>query len=89
MKLEGKKNVKFEELVEIKCSAESVPLSVYAWKLNGTVMNISQAVYRIEKAKGTDTGTYTCKAINPVTGMEKEATFNLAVTGKHASAFFI
>ncbi|XP_051728974.1 carcinoembryonic antigen-related cell adhesion molecule 5 isoform X2 [Ctenopharyngodon idella] len=80
VKLEGKKNVKFEELVEIKCSAESVPLSVYAWKLNGTVMNISQAVYRIEKAKGTDTGTYTCKAINPVTGMEKEATFNLAVT---------
>lgn len=89
MRLEGKKDVKFEESVALSCFAESVPPSTYTWKLNSTGMNISLPTYTIEKAKGTDSGTYTCKATNPITGMEKETTFKLAVTGKHASAFFI
>ncbi|KTF75113.1 hypothetical protein cypCar_00035749, partial [Cyprinus carpio] len=80
VKIEGKKAVKFEELAELKCSADSVPPSIFSWKLNDTAMNSSQAVIIITKASVKNSGTYTCKAFNPITGMTKTLTHNLAVT---------
>ncbi|KTF73741.1 hypothetical protein cypCar_00031275 [Cyprinus carpio] len=79
-KVDGKKEVKFEELVKLTCSAESVPPSTYSWKLNGTAKNFSNAVLTIEKAMVTDSGLYTCEAFNPITGMMTSATHKLAVT---------
>ncbi|XP_059365050.1 carcinoembryonic antigen-related cell adhesion molecule 5-like [Carassius carassius] len=80
VKVDGKRNVKFEELVKITCSAESVPPSIYSWKHNGTAMNSSNAVITINKAKITNSGLYTCEAFNPITRMINSATHTLAVT---------
>ncbi|XP_042601017.1 carcinoembryonic antigen-related cell adhesion molecule 1-like [Cyprinus carpio] len=80
VKIEGKKAVKFEERAVLKCSADSVPPSIFSWKLNDTAMNSSQADNIIEKASVKNSGTYTCKAFNPITGMTKTMTHNLAVT---------
>lgn len=80
VKVIGKNAVKFEEGIEMSCSAESVPPSIYTWKLNDTVMNFSRAIYVIEKAKATDSGMYTCEALNPITKMTIKTTHKLAVT---------
>ncbi|KAK2887643.1 hypothetical protein Q8A67_015871 [Cirrhinus molitorella] len=80
VKIDGKNAVKFEEPAKLLCSAESVPPSIYSWKLNGTAMNISQAEINIEKAKVTNSGTYTCEAFNPITGMTETKTHKLSVT---------
>ncbi|XP_050993647.1 carcinoembryonic antigen-related cell adhesion molecule 5 [Labeo rohita] len=80
VKVEGKNAVKFEEPAKLLCFADSVPISKYSWKLNGTVMNISQAEINIEKAKVTDSGIYTCEAFNPITGKTETKTHKLAVT---------
>ncbi|XP_016313087.1 carcinoembryonic antigen-related cell adhesion molecule 8-like [Sinocyclocheilus anshuiensis] len=80
VKVDGKREVKFEELVKLTCSAESVPPSTYSWKLNGTAMNFSHAVITIEKAMVTDSGLYICEAFNPNTRMMNSATHKLAVT---------
>ncbi len=84
--VKGKNAVKFEERGELKCSADSVPPSVFSWKINGTPMNASQADIIIDKAKVTDSGIYTCEAFNPITGMTKSTKHNLAVTGKRGSS---
>ncbi|TRY94792.1 hypothetical protein DNTS_035660, partial [Danionella cerebrum] len=60
----GKKTVKFEDKVELSCSADSVPPSSFSWKLNGTSLNTSQQIYVINQAKIMDSGTYTCEAYN-------------------------
>ncbi|KAL0166960.1 hypothetical protein M9458_038804, partial [Cirrhinus mrigala] len=80
VKVDGKTAVKFEETAKLSCFADSVPPSIYSWKLNGTAMNVSQAEINIEKAKATDSGMYTCEAFNPVTGKTQTNTFKLAVT---------
>lgn len=86
MKVEAQNAVKFEEPAKLKCSADSVPPSVFSWKLNGTAMNVSQADIIIDKARVTDSGMYTCEAFNPITGMKKIMTHKLAVTGKRGSS---
>ncbi|XP_051520456.1 carcinoembryonic antigen-related cell adhesion molecule 20-like [Myxocyprinus asiaticus] len=80
VKVSGKNAVKFDEAIEISCSAESVPASTYTWKLNETMMDFSLASLRIEKASQKDSGTYTCEAHNPITGMTMKTTHKLAVT---------
>ncbi|XP_056097994.1 carcinoembryonic antigen-related cell adhesion molecule 5 [Rhinichthys klamathensis goyatoka] len=80
VKVKAKNAVKFEEAIDITCSAESVPPSMYAWKLNDTVMNFTQAIYVIEKARAADSGMYTCEALNPITGITTKTTHKLAVT---------
>ncbi|KAK7124352.1 hypothetical protein R3I94_018656 [Phoxinus phoxinus] len=80
VKVQGKNAVKFEEGIQMSCSADSVPPSMYSWKLNDTVMNYSREIYIIEKAKAADSGMYTCEALNPITGMAIKATHKLAVT---------
>ncbi|XP_052388512.1 carcinoembryonic antigen-related cell adhesion molecule 1 isoform X2 [Carassius gibelio] len=80
VKVDGKRNVKFEELVKLTCSAESFPPSTYSWKHNGTSMNSSNAVITINKAKITNSGPYTCEALNPFTKIIKSTTHTLAVT---------
>ncbi|XP_016086505.1 carcinoembryonic antigen-related cell adhesion molecule 5-like isoform X2 [Sinocyclocheilus grahami] len=78
--VKGKNAVKFEEPAELKCLADSFPPSIFSWKLNGTAMNHSRADIIIDKAKVTDSGTYTCEAFNPITRMMKTTTHKLAVT---------
>ncbi|XP_058610131.1 carcinoembryonic antigen-related cell adhesion molecule 20 isoform X1 [Onychostoma macrolepis] len=78
--VKGKTAVKFEEAADLKCSADSVPPSIFSWKLNTTAMNASQAVITIDKARVTDSGMYTCEAFNPITGITKTAKLTLAVT---------
>ncbi|XP_051992535.1 carcinoembryonic antigen-related cell adhesion molecule 5 [Xyrauchen texanus] len=80
VKVSGKNAVKFDETIEISCSAESVPASTYTWKLNETMIDFSLASLRIEKASQKDSGTYTCEAHNPITGMTMKTTHKLAVT---------
>ncbi|XDV33972.1 hypothetical protein PO909_004198 [Leuciscus waleckii] len=80
VKVKAKNAVKFEESIEIACSAASIPPSMYTWKLNDTVMNFTRAIYVIEKAKAADSGIYTCEAFNPITKMMKKTTHKLAVT---------
>ncbi|XP_067281548.1 carcinoembryonic antigen-related cell adhesion molecule 5 [Pseudorasbora parva] len=80
VQVKAKNAVKFEERIELACSSESVPPSMYRWKLNETVMNFTQAVYVIEKAKITDSGTYTCEAMNPITRNVDKKIHKLAVT---------
>ncbi|XP_026145274.1 carcinoembryonic antigen-related cell adhesion molecule 1-like [Carassius auratus] len=80
VKIEGKKAVKFEERAVLNCSADSFPPSVFTWKLNDTLLNISQADIIIDKASVKDSGSYSCEAFNSITGIAKKITHNLAVT---------
>ncbi|XP_051526623.1 carcinoembryonic antigen-related cell adhesion molecule 1-like [Myxocyprinus asiaticus] len=80
VKVNGKNAVKFDEAIDISCSADSVPASIYTWKLNETMMDFSLASLHIEKASLKDSGTYTCEARNPLTGMTMKMTHKLAVT---------
>ncbi|XP_073714663.1 cell adhesion molecule CEACAM5 [Misgurnus anguillicaudatus] len=86
VKVDGKNNVKFDEAIGLSCNADSVPPSTYTWKLNETVMNISLGRYNISKASMSDSGTYTCVARNPLTGLTLNTTHKLTVTETGASA---
>ncbi|XP_056336074.1 carcinoembryonic antigen-related cell adhesion molecule 5 [Danio aesculapii] len=80
VEVKGKHAVKFEDYVELYCTAESVPPSTYKWKLNDTALNTSQQVYIINKAEDINSGMYTCEAFNNITGKTDKTTHKLAVT---------
>uniref|UniRef100_A0A3P9K050 Ig-like domain-containing protein n=1 Tax=Oryzias latipes TaxID=8090 RepID=A0A3P9K050_ORYLA len=54
------------------CSAESSPSGTFTWRLNGSEIIGSSAEFLKEKAQSSDSGTYTCEALNTVT--KKQAT---------------
>ncbi|CAN9503578.1 unnamed protein product [Ophioblennius macclurei] len=78
-KVEGQEAVEVEDPIELACSASSQPPATYTWKFNGTVTPIKTAKYTIDKARYKDSGTYTCEAINAVTGKKSSQTFTLSV----------
>ncbi|XP_023815564.1 carcinoembryonic antigen-related cell adhesion molecule 5-like isoform X2 [Oryzias latipes] len=77
--IKGVKEVDLEGTVLLNCSASSVPLSEFTWKLNGTAVSEKSNVLTINKPKFEDSGTYTCEARNPVTGKTVTFTHVLSV----------
>uniref|UniRef100_A0A8C7XU71 Ig-like domain-containing protein n=1 Tax=Oryzias sinensis TaxID=183150 RepID=A0A8C7XU71_9TELE len=80
--IKGVKEVDLEGTVLLNCSASSVPLSDFTWKLNGTAVSEKSNVLTINKPKFEDSGTYTCEARNPVTGKVVTFTHVLSVKGE-------
>lgn len=78
----GEKAVELNHPVKLTCSAASVPPANFTWKLNGTMTNVKTAVYAIDKAVYNSAGTYTCMALNSVTGKTTTYNHTLSVKGK-------
>lgn len=82
----AKKAVEVNQLVELTCSAASVPPANYTWKLNGTATTTTAAVFVVARATYQDTGTYTCEARNIITRKTTSNTHNLSVRGERRHA---
>lgn len=78
----AKKAVEVNQLVELTCSAASVPPANYTWKLNGTATTTTAAVFVVARATYQDTGTYTCEARNIITSKTTSTNHNLSVRGE-------
>ncbi|XP_066539310.1 hemicentin-1-like [Hoplias malabaricus] len=70
VKIEAPVEVEESESVTLGCVAESVPEAVYSWAFNATSTNTNTTGYsfKVEQAKFSDSGNYTCTALNNVTG---------------------
>ncbi|XP_049607757.1 carcinoembryonic antigen-related cell adhesion molecule 5 [Syngnathus scovelli] len=69
----GQSAVEVGDAIQLRCSADSVPAANFTWKFNATLTEVKTATYAIDQAVYKNTGTYTCRAHNVVTG--KSATF--------------
>ncbi|XP_023659673.1 cell adhesion molecule CEACAM1-like isoform X2 [Paramormyrops kingsleyae] len=67
--VDGLEAVEVGNLVHLDCVVEAAPACNFTWKLNDTVKAVTTSKYIIESTAYSDTGSYTCKAWNVVTGM--------------------
>uniref|UniRef100_A0A8C7X2E1 Ig-like domain-containing protein n=1 Tax=Oryzias sinensis TaxID=183150 RepID=A0A8C7X2E1_9TELE len=72
VQIEGKDKINENDQIKLICSAESTPSATFTWRLNGSEIIGSSAEFLKEKAQRSDSGTYTCEALNTVT--KKQAT---------------
>ncbi|XP_042346407.1 carcinoembryonic antigen-related cell adhesion molecule 5-like [Plectropomus leopardus] len=56
-----------KEKLTLTCSADSKPPATYIWRLNGTKIHNS-AVFTKNNVERSDSGSYTCEAMNMITG---------------------
>ncbi|KAM4735227.1 carcinoembryonic antigen-related cell adhesion molecule 1 [Anableps anableps] len=76
--LMGPNVVKSGNNVTLSCTAESVPLSLYQWHFNGSVVS-SMSKYMTPPLTEEMSGEYTCMALNNITGKNSTASLMLTV----------
>ncbi|XP_049902002.1 carcinoembryonic antigen-related cell adhesion molecule 5-like isoform X2 [Epinephelus moara] len=81
VQITGPSEINPNENLTLTCSAESRPLANYTWILNGTEIHNS-AVFTKDNIQPSDSGIYTCEAMNDVTGRKLSANHELSVTVK-------
>ncbi|KAK2910045.1 hypothetical protein Q8A73_007760 [Channa argus] len=77
----GPDSVHVGDFTVLYCSAVSVPSLKFTWLFNEKPTNIDQAVYVIQSSHSSDSGTYTCTAVNTATGRNQTVNHNLTVIG--------
>uniref|UniRef100_A0A8C4D9N5 Ig-like domain-containing protein n=1 Tax=Dicentrarchus labrax TaxID=13489 RepID=A0A8C4D9N5_DICLA len=63
------------------CSTMSVPSASFTWLFNGEPTSFNEAVYVISSIRRSNSGTYTCSAVNAVTGQTQTVNHELTVIG--------
>lgn len=63
------------------CSTMSVPSASFMWLFNGEPTSFNEAVYVISSIRRSNSGTYTCSAVNAVTGQTQTVNHELTVMG--------
>ncbi|XP_033488144.2 cell adhesion molecule CEACAM5-like isoform X1 [Epinephelus lanceolatus] len=81
VQITGPSEIHLNENLTLTCSAESRPLATYTWILNGTEIHNS-AVFTKVNVQPSDSGIYTCEAMNDVTERKRSAVHELSVTVK-------
>ncbi|XP_078143205.1 cell adhesion molecule CEACAM2-like [Centroberyx gerrardi] len=85
VKITGPSEIEVDQTLELTCSAESVPTASYIWRLNGTEILRNSAVFTKTVTGDSDSGSYTCQAMNDVTGNTSTSGIHrLSVKGKSA-----
>uniref|UniRef100_A0A3B5MPB3 Ig-like domain-containing protein n=1 Tax=Xiphophorus couchianus TaxID=32473 RepID=A0A3B5MPB3_9TELE len=74
----GPNVVKSGNTVTFKCSAESVPPSLYQWHFNGSVVS-AMSEYTTPSLTEEMSGAYICMALNNITGKNSTASIMLTV----------
>ncbi|XP_049902007.1 carcinoembryonic antigen-related cell adhesion molecule 5-like [Epinephelus moara] len=80
VQITGPSEIHLTETFTLTCSAESRPPATYTWMLNGIKIHNS-AVFTKDNIQHSDSGIYTCEAMNDVTGRKLSADHELSVTG--------
>ncbi|XP_032373878.1 carcinoembryonic antigen-related cell adhesion molecule 6 [Etheostoma spectabile] len=79
VQIKGRSEIHLGESFTLTCSADSTPPATYIWKLNGTEIHNS-AKFTTDNAKLSDSGNYTCQAMNSITERTSIAVHGLSVT---------
>uniref|UniRef100_A0A671WCR8 Carcinoembryonic antigen-related cell adhesion molecule 6-like n=1 Tax=Sparus aurata TaxID=8175 RepID=A0A671WCR8_SPAAU len=80
VQITGPSEIHFEQTLKLTCSAESEPSATYTWTLNGTEIHNSSVFTKVI-TEISDSGNYTCQAMNHITERISSAVHHLTVTG--------
>lgn len=78
--ISGPSEIHPDQTLSLTCSAESKPAATYSWTVNGTEIHNSPVFTKVITGV-SDSGNYTCQAMNNVTGRASVAVHGLSVTG--------
>ncbi|XP_078107951.1 cell adhesion molecule CEACAM5-like, partial [Sander vitreus] len=79
VQIRGPSEIHLGESFTLTCSADSTPSATYTWILNGTEIHNS-AEFTKDDADLSDSGSYTCQAMNSITERTLSAVHGLSVT---------
>ncbi|KAK2844797.1 hypothetical protein Q5P01_011456 [Channa striata] len=77
----GPGSVHAGDLTVLYCSAVSAPSVKFSWLFNDKPTDGHEAAYVLQSSRSSDSGTYTCTAVNAATGQNRTANHDLTVTG--------
>uniref|UniRef100_A0A671WAW7 Ig-like domain-containing protein n=1 Tax=Sparus aurata TaxID=8175 RepID=A0A671WAW7_SPAAU len=77
--IKGPKSAHVGDFTMLYCSTTSVPSATFTWLFNGNPTSFHEAVYVLPSITVSDSGTYTCTAVNAVTGQTRTVTHELTV----------
>ncbi|CAK6977088.1 carcinoembryonic antigen-related cell adhesion molecule 5-like [Scomber scombrus] len=78
----GPREINVKQTLTLTCSAASTPSASYTWILNGENILYNSAVFTKDVTELSDSGNYTCRAQNEITGRTLFAEHRLSVTGR-------
>ncbi|XP_035862635.1 carcinoembryonic antigen-related cell adhesion molecule 6-like isoform X2 [Sander lucioperca] len=81
VKITGPSEIHLGASFTLTCSADSTPSATYTWILNGTEIHNS-AEFTKDNAELSDSGSYTCQAMNSITERTSTAVHGLSVTDR-------
>ncbi|XP_029958184.1 carcinoembryonic antigen-related cell adhesion molecule 5-like [Salarias fasciatus] len=80
VEISGENQIKVGSTIELSCTADSEPLAEFTWLFNETqILNSSSELIK-DNANISDSGAYTCRATNEITGKSGSAEHRLSVT---------
>ncbi|XP_053182924.1 carcinoembryonic antigen-related cell adhesion molecule 5-like [Scomber japonicus] len=80
IQITGPSEINVKQTLTLTCSAASTPSASYTWLLNGTIILYNSAVFTKNMTELSDSGFYTCRALNEITGRTRFAGHLLIVT---------
>ncbi|XP_070823047.1 cell adhesion molecule CEACAM5-like [Chaetodon trifascialis] len=85
LQITGPSEISVGQTLTLTCSAEATPSARYTWTLNGTEIHNS-SVFTEDNVELSDSGNYTCQALNNVTGRALSAVHGLSITERTSGA---
>ncbi|XP_073340738.1 cell adhesion molecule CEACAM5-like [Pagrus major] len=79
--IKGPKSTHVGDFTMLYCSTMSVPSATFTWLFNGNPTSFHEDVYILPSVTDSDSGTYTCTAVNTVTGQNRTVNHELTVIG--------
>ncbi|XP_053182920.1 carcinoembryonic antigen-related cell adhesion molecule 1 [Scomber japonicus] len=80
VQITGPSEINVKQTLTLTCSAASTPSASYTWILNGTNILNNSDVFTKDVTELSDSGNYTCRALNEITGRTSFAVHRLSVT---------
>ncbi|KAE8289014.1 Carcinoembryonic antigen-related cell adhesion molecule 5 Carcinoembryonic antigen [Larimichthys crocea] len=77
--IKGPKSVHVGDFTMLYCSTMSVPSAIFTWNFNAKPTSFNEAVYVLPSVRNSDNGTYTCTAVNAVTGQSQTVNHKITV----------
>ncbi|CAK6966295.1 carcinoembryonic antigen-related cell adhesion molecule 5-like [Scomber scombrus] len=81
VQITGPSEINVKQTLTLTCSAASTPSASYTWILNGTNILYNSDVFTKNMSELSDSGSYTCRALNEITWRTSFAVHRLSVTG--------